>query len=137
MIDAFVQDREPLSASRVNIPVCMSFTRIWKQDAELEPIVEMAVRFLSLYKDVSPSDPHLKAKLLVEFEVVWREIISPFLDVDPLLCKHFSDGGYLSQELFGPDLYTILTDIRKKIIQNRKREEVAASSSSASISLTG
>jgi hypothetical protein len=138
MIDAFVQDREPLSESRVNLQVCMGFTGIWKQDAELEPIVEVGVRFLSLYKDVSPSESRLKAMLLVDFEIVWREIIDPFLGVHPLLSRHFSDGGYLSEELLGPDLYTMLTNIRKQVIRNRERERewMAASSSGASISLT-
>jgi hypothetical protein len=135
-IDTFVQDREPISASRVNLQVCMSFTGIWKQDAELEPIVEAATCFLSLYKDVSPSEPHLKARLLMEFEIVWREIIDPFLVVHPLLSMHFSDGGYLSQELLGHSLYATLSNIRKQVIQNRKREQIAASSSDAGVSMT-
>ena len=79
----------------------------------------------------------LKAKLLMEFEIVWREIIDPFLGVHPLLSMHFSDGGYLSQELLGHSLYAILTNIRKQVIQNRKREQMAASSSDAGVSMTG
>lgn len=122
MTDAFLQDGESLSTSRVNLQVCMSSTGIWKQDAELEPIVEAATCFLSLYKDVSPSEPHLKARLLMDFEVVWREIIDPFLGAHPLLSRHFSDGGYLSEELLGLDSYNILTNIRKQVIRNRERK---------------
>ena len=112
----------------------MSFTGIWKQDAELQAIVQVAARFLSLYKDVIPSDPHLKKWLLLEFEVVWREIIDPFLVVHPLLSRHFSDGGYLSQELLGLELYAILNNIRKQVIQHRNREQRTASSSGVGVS---
>jgi hypothetical protein len=135
-INTFVQDREPTSASRVNLQVAMAFTGIWKQNAELQAIVQVATRFLSLYKDVSPSDSHLKKRLLLEFEVVWREIIDPLLGVHPLLSRHFSDGGYLCSELLGLDLSAILTDIRMQIIQNRKRGRIAASSSGAGASMT-
>ena len=136
MIDAFVQAEKPFSAGRVDLQVAMSFTSVWKQDAELQAISEVAVRFLALYKDVDPSDVHLKAKLLVEFEVVWREVIDPFLSIHPSLSRHFSGGGYLSKELLGPELYAILTGIRKQVIQSRKREQKAASSSTASISMS-
>jgi hypothetical protein len=134
IIDAFVQEGRSLSADQVDLQSSMSFTSVWKQDAELGAIVEVAGRFLSLYKDVSPSDAHLKAKLLMEFEVVWREIIDPFLSVHPSLSNRFSDGGYLSQELLGIELYAILTSIRKQIIQHRKREERADSSGGVGIS---
>ena len=121
MIDAFVQEKKPYSAGRVDLQAAMNFTSVWKQDAELQAISEMAARFLSLYKDVNPSDVNLKTWLLMEFEVVWREVIDPFLAEDPLLSKQFSDGGYLSKELLGLDSYTILTGIRQQVIQNRKR----------------
>jgi hypothetical protein len=136
MIDAFVQERKALSAARVDLRLSMSSTGVWKQDAELDTIVEASARFLSLYMDVNPSDAHLKTKLLVEFEIVWREIIDPFLGTHPLLCRHFSDGGYLSQELLDPESYAMLTSIRRQVIQNRQHENVAASSSGAGNSAT-
>jgi hypothetical protein len=136
MVDAFAQDRKPLSAGQVDLQLSMSSTGVWKQDAELDAIVEAAVRFLSLYKDVNPSDAHLKTKLLVEFEIVWREIIDPFLGTHSLLYRHFSDRGYLSQELLDPESYATLASVRRQVIQNRQHENLAASSGGAGNSTT-
>lgn len=75
--------------------------------------------------------------LLVFSESVdWREIVDSFLGVHPLLSRHFSDGGHLSQDLLGSDLYATLTNIRKQVTQNRKHERITASSSGADISMT-
>jgi hypothetical protein len=136
MTDAFAWGGKPLCTDQVDLQVVMAFTGIWKQDAKLQAIVQVAARFLSLYKDVNPSDPHLKRELLTEFEVVWREIIDPLLGVHPSLSRHFSDGGYLCPELLGLDLYDILTEIRKQVMQNRKRTQTAVSSSGASVFMT-
>jgi hypothetical protein len=69
MIRVFVQNRRPLATSQVNLQGVMSFTGVWKQNAQLETVVEVAVYFLQLYKDVDPAAANLKVKLLMEFEV--------------------------------------------------------------------
>jgi hypothetical protein len=122
MIDAFVQKRKQLSASQVDLRLSMRSTGVWKQDAKLGAIVEVATSFLALYNDADPSDPHLKFNLLGEFEVVWREIIDHFLDKHRSPFWEFVNGGRLCQELLDPESYAILTSIRRQVIQKRKRE---------------
>jgi hypothetical protein len=135
MIRVFVQNQRPLATSQVNLQVVMSFTGVWKQDAQLETVVEVAVYFLQLYKDVDPAAANLKVKLLMEFEVVWREVIDPFLDAHPLLSKSFSDGGHLSEELLGPESYAILKTIRENVIRMRKEAMEAGRSCGTSVSV--
>jgi hypothetical protein len=135
MIRVFVQNQRPLATSQVNLQVVMSFTGVWKQDAQLETVVEVAVYFLQLYKDVDPTAANLKVRLLMEFEVVWREVIDPFLDAHPLLSKSFSDGGHLSEELLGPESYAILKTIRENVIRMRKEAMEAGRSCGTSVSV--
>lgn len=99
MIDSFIHHGKPISADEVDLTLSMSSTGVWKQGAELDAIVEVAARFLSLYKGVDPSNKDLKATLLEDFETVWRVIIDGLLSTHPMLGRHFSDGGYLIQEL--------------------------------------
>lgn len=112
----------------------MSSTGIWKQDAQLDKVVEVAARFLLLYKGVDSAGANLKGKLLVEFEVVWREVIDPFLDTHPMLSRRFSDGGHLSEELLGSESYATLKTIRKNVLRMRKEATEADSSCETSAS---
>jgi hypothetical protein len=91
---------------------------------------------LGLYNDADPSDPLLKFKLLGEFEVVWREVIDHFLDKRHSLFWEFVDGGHLVPDLLDPGSYAILTNIRKHVIQDRKREQSAAIPGGGSKSMT-
>jgi hypothetical protein len=136
MIDAFVQKRTPLSASQVDLGLSMRSTGVWKQDAKLGAIAEVAASFLALYNDADPSDPRLKLRLLGDFEVIWREVIDHFLDKRRPLFWEFVGGGHLFQDLLGPESYAMLTSIRKQVIQNRKREQGPGSSGGAGISIT-
>lgn len=133
MVEAFIQQRKAVSTSQVNLQQAMSFTGIWKDGAQLDTIVEVTTRFLLLYKDFSPSHADLKAKLLLEFEVVWREVIDSFLSTHPSTSRDFREGGTLLQQLLGPEIYTMLSSIRTNIIRSRQRETGADSSSGAAL----
>jgi hypothetical protein len=95
----------------------------------------VAVYFLQLYKDVDPAAANLKVKLLMEFEVIWREVIDPFLGTHPLLSESFSDGGHLFQELLGPESYAILKTIRENFVRMRKEAMEVGSSCGTSVSV--
>lgn len=135
MIEVFVQQRSTLSSTRIDLRLLRSSTGIWKQDAQLDTVAEVATHFLLLYNGVDPAAANLKAKLLMEFEVVWREVIDPFLSTHPLLSKNFSDGGHLFEELVGPESYAILKTIRGNVIRMRKKAAEAGSSSGTSVSV--
>lgn len=135
MIEVFIQQRSTLSSTRVDLRLLMSSTGIWKQDAQLDPVAEVATRFLLLYSGVDPAAATLKARLLMEFEVVWREVIDPFLSTHPLLSKNFSDGGHLFEELLGPESYAALKTIRENVIRMRKKAAEAGSSCGTSVSV--
>jgi hypothetical protein len=135
MIEVFIQRQRPLATSQVILQLVMSSTGVWKQDAQLDTVARVATRFLLLYKDVDPAAANLKVKLLMEFEVVWREVIDPFLDAHPLLSKSFSDGGHLSEELLGPESYAILKTIRENVIRMRKEAMEAGRSCGTSVSV--
>lgn len=135
MIEVFVQQRSTLSSTRIDLRLLMSSTGIWKQGAQLDTVVEVATRFLLLYNGVDPAVATLKARFLMDFEVVWREVIDPFLSTHPLLSKNFSDGGHLFEELVGPESYAILKTIRGNVIRMRKKAAEAGSSSGTSVSV--
>jgi hypothetical protein len=135
MIEVFIQRQRPLATSQVILQLVMSSTGVWKQDAQLDTVARVATRFLLLYKDVDPAAANLKVKLLMEFEVVWREVIDPFLGTHPLLSKSFSDGGHLFEELLGPESYAILKTIREDVIRMRKEAMEAGSSCGTSVFL--
>lgn len=135
MIGVFAQHGRAPSNTQVDLGRLMSSTGIWKQDAQLDKVVEVAARFLLLYKDVDSADAKLKGKLLVEFEVLWREVIDPFISIHPLLSRHFSDGGHLFPELLGSESYASLRTIRTNILRMRKEEEEAGSSCGTSVSV--
>ncbi|GAB7336533.1 hypothetical protein MBLNU13_g09809t1 [Cladosporium sp. NU13] len=107
MIDIFVQERMQVSVSHIDLQDTMRSTGVWKQDAKLDAIVEVAANFLALYKDVNPSDSLLKFNLLVDFEVVWREVIDHYFDKHRLSFWEFVDGGRLCQHLLDPEPYAI------------------------------
>lgn len=131
MIDTFVQEGMQLSASRVDLRVSMHSTGVWKQGAKLGAIVEVAANFLALYKDAVPSDPLLKVNLLVDFEVVWREVIDHYFDKRRLSFWEFVDGGRLYQNLLDPEPYTMLSSIRRQVIQKRQHVQMVANSTGA------
>lgn len=135
MIEVFVQQRSTLSSTRIDLRLLMSSTGIWKQGAQLDTVVEVATRFLLLYNGVDPAVATLKVRFLMDFEVVWREVIDPFLSTHPLLSKNFSDGGHLFEELVGPESYAILKTIRGNVIRMRKKAAEAGSSSGTSVSV--
>lgn len=134
MTEDFVQQRSALSNTRVDLRSLMSSTGIWKQDAQLDTVAEVATCFLLLYHGVDPADANLGVQLLTEFEVVWREVIDPFLSADRSLFRNFSDGGHLVQELLGPELYATLKSIREDVIRTRKKAEEAGGSRGTSAS---
>lgn len=135
MIEVFIQQRSTLSSTRVDLRLLMSSTGIWKQDAQLDTVAEVATHFLLLYNGVDPAVATLKVKLLMEFEVVWREVIDPFLSTHPLISKNFYDGGHLFEELLGPESYAILKTIRENVIRVRKKVAEASSSCGTSVSV--
>jgi hypothetical protein len=115
MTEAFVQQRSALSNTQVDLRLLMSSTGIWKQDAQLDTVVKVATCFLLLYHGVDPAAADLRVQLLMEFEVVWRQVIDPFLSTSPL-SKNFSDGGHLFSELLGSELHETLQSIRANVI---------------------
>ena len=133
MIEDFVQQRSTLSNTRVDLRLLMSSTGIWKQDAQLDTVVAVATRFLLLYNGVDPAAAKLKAALLREFEIVWREVIDPFLGTHPLLFKNFSDGGHLLPKLLDPESHEILQSIRANVIRTRKEAKEAGNSRGTSV----
>jgi hypothetical protein len=133
MIEDFVQQRSTLSNTRVDLRLLMSSTGIWKQDAQLDTVVEVAARFLLLYSGVEPAAASLKVELLREFEIVWREVIDPFLGTHPSLSKNFSDGGHLLPKLLGPESHEILQSIRADVIRTREEAKEAGSSCRTSV----
>lgn len=133
MVEIFMQQKKAVSTSQVNLQQAMSFAGIWKDDAQLDTIVEVATRFLLLYKDVDPSHADLKTKLLFEFEVVWREIIDPFLSTHLLTYRDFREGGTLFPELLGPETCIMLKSIRTNVLRARQRGSDAVSSSGATL----
>lgn len=112
----------------------MSSTGIWKQDAQLDTVVEVATCFLLLFSGVDPAAANLKVGLLREFEIVWREVIDPFLSTHPSLSKNFSGGGHLFPELLGPESHEILQSIRANVIRTRKEAKEAGNSRGTSVS---
>lgn len=136
MIDTFVQEKKQLSASDVDLQLSMRSTEVWKQDAKLGAIVEVAANFLALYKDAVPSDPLLKFKLLGEFEVVWREVIDHYFDKRRMSFWEFVNGGRLCQNLLDPEPYAMLSSIRRQVIQKRHHDHRAAGSTGAGDSVT-
>ena len=134
MTEAFVQQRSALSDTRVDLRLLMSSTGIWKQDAQLDTVVEVATCFLLLFSGVDPAAANLKVGLLREFEIVWREVIDPFLSTHPSLSKNFSDGGHLFSELLGPESHEILQSIRANVIRTRKEAKEAGNSRGTSVS---
>jgi hypothetical protein len=136
MIDTFVQERTQLSASHIDFRVSMRSTGVWKQDAKLGAIVEVAANFLALYKDVILSDPLLKFKLLSEFEVVWRELIDHYFDKRRISFWEFVNGGHLCQNLLDPEPYAMLSSIRRQVIQKRQHDQMVASSAGMGDSMT-
>jgi hypothetical protein len=138
MTEAFVQQRSALSNTRVDLRLLMSSTGIWKQDAQaaqLDTVVEVATCFLLLFSGVDPAAANLKFELLREFEIVWREVIDPFLSTDPSLSKNFSGGGHLFPELLGPESHATLNSIRANVIRARKEAEEAGNSRGTSVSV--
>ena len=135
MTEAFVQQRSALSDTRVDLRLLMSSTGIWKQDAQLDTVVEVATCFLLLFSGVDPAAANLKVGLLREFEIVWREVIDPFLSTHPSLSKNFSDGGHLFPELLGPESHATLNSIRANVIRARKEAEEAGNSRGTSVSV--
>lgn len=133
MIEDFFQQKSALSNIRVDLRLLMSSTGIWKQDAQLDTVVAVATRFLLLYNGVDPAAAKLKAALLREFEIVWREVIDPFLGTHPLLFKNFSDGGHLLPKLLDPESHEILQSIRANVIRTRKEAKEAGNSHGTSV----
>lgn len=76
-----------------------------------------------LYKEVGPSRADLNIKLLLEFEVVWREVIDPFISTHPTTSKSFCEGDTLFQELLGPETHTILRNLRSNVVRSWEREK--------------
>ena len=115
IVDVVVQQDEPLRVdTNINLWHPMKDTGVWKEGAQLDNIVTLAIGVLSIYEDATVPAPAVVAKVLGDFEEIWLHMIAPVFGTESQSLGQFNGGGWLHKRLLGDDLYRRMTKTRKQ-----------------------
>jgi len=130
IVDVVVQQGGVLNAGEeINLWYPMRETRVWKANPQLRGIVQLSVEILKMFRGVHLPDAEIKSKVLGDFEEIWRYMVDPLLEKEPILLRQFIGGGWLRKELLGNDLHQQMTEIR-----NTKKKDYKKSTESGGTS---
>jgi hypothetical protein len=115
IVDVVIQQNEPLRVG-TNINLChpMKDTGVWRDGAQLDDIVALAIGVLSIYEDATVPGPAVMAKVLGDFEEIWLHMIAPVFKTESQSPSRFDGGGWLHKRLLGDDLYRRMAKTRKQ-----------------------
>ena len=92
----------------------MKDTGVWRDGAQLDNIVALAIGVLSIYEDTAVPGPAVMAKVLGDFEEIWLHMIAPVFETESESLGQFNGGGWLHERLLGDDLYRRMAKTRKQ-----------------------
>jgi hypothetical protein len=115
IVDVVVQQGEPLQVdTTINLWHPMKDTGVWREGAQLDNIVALAIGVLSIYQDAPVPGPAVMANVLVDFEEIWLHMIAPVFETVSQSLGQFSGGGWLYERLLGGDLYRRMAETREQ-----------------------
>jgi hypothetical protein len=115
IVDVVVQQNEPLRVdTNINLWHPMKDTGVWRDGAQLDNIVALAIGVLSIYEDAAVPGPAVMAKVLGDFEEIWLHMIAPVFETESESLGQFNGGGWLHERLLGDDLYRRMAKTRKQ-----------------------
>ena len=92
----------------------MQDTGVWREGAQLDNIVALAIGVLSIYQDAPVPDYAVMVKVLGDFEEVWLHMIAPVFKTVSQSLGNFNGGGWLYKRLLGGDLYRRMAKTREQ-----------------------
>jgi len=115
IVDVVIQQNEPLRVeTNINLWHPMKDTGVWREGAQLDKIVALAIGVLSIYENSTVPGPAVMAKVLGDFEEIWLHMIAPVFGTESRSLGQFNGGGWLHKELLGDDLYRRMATTRKQ-----------------------
>lgn len=115
IVDVVIQQNEPLRVdTNINLRHPMKDTGVWREGAQLDNIVALAVGVLSIYEDSTVPGPAVMAKVLGDFEEIWLHMIAPIFKTVSQSLGQFDGGGWLYKRLLGGDLYRRMAETREQ-----------------------
>ncbi len=112
ILEVFHRKHQPLERANIDLRCGMPLaTKLWRRDAQLQPIVRLACELLRLYDD--KPENMTTSSVLADIQIMWMEVIDWFIDAGPerRILEGFRHGGRVRDELLNPELSRLLKEI--------------------------